>query len=271
MVRLTFTEAQLQARRRALVRFRLAEILGVFLVLGATAGIMLMLPHEEDRHHGDLTRAFSSVLAILAIQSAIVSRLGFGLIVEPRSLLKRAAPFRGGWFITAATPVAVLCLLTPWIVTGEFDDRRGSSSWLIAFLLFLLLIAATASGPILLAAVLLPLELLARGLGRVVTGRSKAERSEGIGQIRLAGFIVYLTALCLLIGGTATIASPQQRGSVWLVALGFAGNDGVEHPWLLWIGRIMFIAFLVTMCWALLSERRSSRETHEELNEERGN
>ena len=143
--------------------------------------------------------SFYAVLVILATQSAIITRVGFGLIIEPRSLLKRAAPFRNGWFITATTPLGVLCLLTPWIVAGEFDDRHGSSAWKLAFLLFLLLAAATISGPLLLVAVLLPIELLIRGLTRVVTGRSKSERTEGIGQIRLAWFITCLlyTSRCV--------------------------------------------------------------------------
>ncbi len=268
MVRLTFTEAQLQARKRALTRFRLLEPLGVFLVLCAVASIMLALPPEQDRHHSNLTTAFYAVLAILAMQSAIVTRMGFGLIMEPRSLLKRAAPFRHGWFITATTPVAVLCLLTPWIAAGEFDDRRGSSTWQLAFLLFLLLAAATISGPLLLVAVLLPVELLIRGVVRVATGRSNSERSDGAGQIRLAGFIAYLVAMCLLIGGTATIATPQHRGSVWLVVLGIAGNEGVEHPWLLWIGRLMFYAFLATMLWALYSGHRRTRTKQREEREQ---
>lgn len=270
MVRLSFTEAQLQARKRALARFRRLEPLGVFLVLCAVASIMLALPPEQDRRHSDLTTAFYAVLAILAMQSAIVTRVGFGLIMEPRSLLKRAAPFRHGWFITAATPVAVLCLLTPWILAGEFDDRRGTSAWLTGLLLFLLLASATISGPIVLVAVLLPIELLIRGLARVVIGRSKSERSEGIGHIRLAGFITYLVAMCLLIGGTANIATPQQRGSVWLVVLGFTGNEGVEHPWLLWVGRVMFYGFLAIIIWGLYGERRQKRKELERQEEERG-
>lgn len=268
MVRLTFTEAQLQARRRALTRFRLLEMLGVLLALGAVASIMYLLPPEQERRHSDLTSAFNAVLAILAMQSAVVTRVGFGLIIEPRSLLKRAAPLRHGWFITAATPVAVLCLLAPWIAAGEFDDRRGSSAWQLAFLLFLLLAAATISGPLLLVAVVLPVELLIRGLVRVATGRSRSERSDGAGQIRLVGFITYLVAMCLMIGGTATIATPQYRGSVWLVVLGLAGNEGVAHPWLLWIGRLMFYAFLVTILWALYSARRQKRDEQEARSKE---
>ena len=148
MVRLTFTEAQLQARRRALTRFRLLEILGVLLALGAVANIMYLLPPDQERRHSDLTSAFYAVLAILAIQSAVVTRVGFGLIIEPRSLLKRAAPLRHGWFITAATPVAVLCLLAPWIAAGEFDDRRGSSAWQLAFPLFLRVSREDPLGPL---------------------------------------------------------------------------------------------------------------------------
>lgn len=93
MVRLSCTEAQLQARKRALARFRLLEPLGVFLVLCAVASIMLTLPPEQNRHHSDLISACYAVLAILAMQSAIVTRVGFGLIMEPRSPLKRAARF----------------------------------------------------------------------------------------------------------------------------------------------------------------------------------
>ena len=63
MVRLTFTEAQLQARRRALTRFRLLEMLGVLLALGAVASIMYLLPPEQERRHSDLTSAFYAVLA----------------------------------------------------------------------------------------------------------------------------------------------------------------------------------------------------------------
>ena len=236
-------------------------------MLGAVASVMLALPPEQDRHHSELTSAFYAVLAILAMQSAVVTRVGVGLVIEPRSLLKRAAPFRDGWFITAATPVAVLCLLAPWIVAGEFDDRRESSAWQLAFLLFLLLVAATISGPLLLVAVLLPIELLIRGLVRVVTGRSKSDRSEGIGTLRLAGVITYLVAMCLLIGGTASIATPQQRGLVWLVVLGLAGNEGVEHLWLLWIGRLMFYAFLATIAWALYSGHRRTRAKQREERE----
>lgn len=148
MVRLTFTEAQLKAQRRALTRFRLLKILGVLLALGAIASIIELLPPEQERLLSDLTSAFYAVLAILATQSALVTRVGFKLIIKPLSLRKPAAQLRHGWFITAATPVAVLCLLTQWIAAGEFADRRGSSAWQLALPLFLRVSSEDTLGPL---------------------------------------------------------------------------------------------------------------------------
>lgn len=268
MVRLAFTEAQLQARKRGLARFRLLEILGVFLVLAVAAALMVTLSQEQSARTKDLTQSLYAMLVIMSLQSAVMTRIGFGLLAEPRSRLQRAAPVRGAWLITAVTPVAVLCLLLPWILGGTFDDHRESSPATIAWLLFLLLAAATISGPLLLVVVLLPIELLIRGLARLATGRTKSARSEAFGQMRLAGFITYLALMCLLIGGTATFATPTRRGHVIAVMLGFAGNEGVEHPWLLWIGRLMFYAFLATILWVFYSEHRRKRANQREEREQ---
>lgn len=248
-------EARLLAQRR----FRLAEAAIAALALGVVLALLVALPADAGPTSDAVTDVVLGIMLTLGLQWAVALRLGWRVYALPADRrLRRRYPFRGWWF-TPATPVLATVLVLPWALDGVFG--LGSTVAGDLWLLFLLFLMAALLGLLAVPAVLVPLELLVRGVVRLATARGRADRRDGTGYLWGAVCIGSLTAFVLVVGGGASFGTGGRAawGGVVLALLGVPAGYTVENPALLWVGRAMFAAVLAYVVVEVVRRRRARR------------
>ncbi|MBD5784972.1 hypothetical protein IF650_02145 [Cellulosimicrobium terreum] len=257
--------AAIVTRRRDLRRVRVAEVVLVLLQLVAVVLLMLRLPAQPAPD--DLTAAIYGVMVSLGLQVMVSVRLLWILVMGPGSRrVRRKVPARVG-FVTAASPVLTLLVLVPWIVSGIFDGGEGASAWL----LFLLLVLAAGFGLLATAVVLAPVEMAVRGVVAVVRGSGdRGRRADGWALLRGAAWLGALGLFVVGVGLAVDQPGPGRGswGVVVLAVVGLPGDYTVRYPVLLWAGRAVLLALVVSVVvpWARkrVARARPAREQGDE-------
>lgn len=248
----------LRARLRTQRRFRLTELLVAALTLVVILAILLALPPGADESADEVTGAIVAIMVVIGLQWALMLRLGWRVYDRPASRrLRRKAPFRG-WWATPFTPLLALALTLPWALDGVLGTRETLAEDL--WLLFLLFVMAAGLGLLAVPAVLVPVEMLLRGVVRLVTARGPADRQEGTSYLWGAFGIAALTTFVLVVGAGADFDTGGRAawGSVVLALLGVPLGYDVRSPVLLWVGRVVLYAFLAYVVVEIVRRRRSS-------------
>ncbi|MFD7654310.1 hypothetical protein ACFV4N_10075 [Actinosynnema sp. NPDC059797] len=197
---------------------------------------------EEYEHAGEMVGTFGVLIIVTAIFARARGLTTLGEDPRPKPLFI--------WFLPAAVTITML----PVIMAGGLDPEMGVFLSLFLFLLLAYLCLAVA----LLVALLVvwPLELLGRGLLRVVTGKPDG------GPLVLWGSAGVLFSLFCVLPVLALDDLPSGRGAAWAVfeaVLGIEGGYAVTSPTMLWTARAAAVA-LAAVILAVARQGRSPEE-----------
>lgn len=251
-------EVEQAAQARFLRRVRVAEVVATALVLGTVVLVLGRLGPDESAS-SEVTSALSAIMVVLGLQWAVIARVGLQVYLTASDRrLQRTPPYRV-WVVTPFSPVLVLLAVLPWVLGGSFGPGHSvvGSLWL----LFLLFVLAAGLGLLAVPAVLAPLELLARGAGRLLRGTDESTRREGAGYVRGALYLGAITVFVLVVAGAVDLGGSGRAAwsSVVLALLGLPGDYDVRNPALLWAGRAMLLALLARLVTTWVGGRTSER------------
>jgi hypothetical protein len=247
-------EVEEAAQARFLRRFRIAEVVVTVLVLVVVVLRLVGLGSAESRS-SEVTSALSAIMIVLGVQGAVMTRVGLQVyLTASDSRLQRTPPYRV-WVVTPFSPVLVLLAVLPWVLGGSFGPGHSVAGSL--WLLFLLFVLAAGLGLLAVPAVLAPLELLGRGVGKVVRGTGARTRREGAGYVRGALYLGAITLFVLVVAGGVDLGGSGRVAwsSAVLAVLGLPGDHDVRNPALLWIGRAMLLVLAARFVTAWVGRR----------------
>jgi hypothetical protein len=199
---------------------------------------------EEYEHAGEMFGTFGVLIIVTAI---FVRARGAAALLEDRHPKPLFI-----WYLPAAVTITML----PVIIAGGLDPEMNS---FLSLFLFLLLAYTCLLLAVLVALLLVwPLELLGRGLLRVVTGKPDG------GPLVLWGSSGVLLTLLSVLPVIALDDLPSGRGAaaaIFEAVLGIEGRYTVTSPTTLWIVRAAAVVFAAL----ILAAARRGRSPEELL------
>ncbi|MDW4573447.1 hypothetical protein R8Z57_11755 [Microbacterium sp. M3] len=212
----------------------------VLCAIGVVAATVVTLNFGSlpwDDHLGEIIGAFGLLIVIFAVFLRIW--WAKDLVPRPRFI----------WFL----PAAMALILTPGAVTDSAGRSAAEEVWL-------LLLAAYGSallGFLVLVFVFVPLEMLGRGILRLVTGKPDG------GWLIFGGAVIALTTTFAVVGVFAVDDLPPGRAAaipIICALLGIPFGYTVQSETLLWVARglaLLLIALLLAS--AHFGDRRRAR------------
>lgn len=215
--------------------------------------IMLTFPLGSTLENSEIGLAFASVLAVIGLVAGVGIRYLF---------TKRAAEVaqkNQPWVVLWIFPFAIMVVLSPWLFTGGLTDQDVTTgmSFLLGFIIaYLALLLGFLSIPF----VILPLELIGRGLISLFQGKRK---QSGL-LLGIGFYIALVTTFCVI--GAFAIENPYPGklgfGNIIFSLLGLPGSYTVENEALLWLIRAMAVVLIAV---PIAFSRVRSQPTIEQL------
>lgn len=256
------TQEQIATKRKAsLRRLRITELVATTVLVGLLVYIQSLFPAMggDSAPSEALFNTFLMYWGVYALYLAFMIRsifIRFNHDYQQVSEDKKDTPFRG-LSVTLFSPLIPLLILIPSFISGVFIDSATTTGDVVGISFFLLVIA-TIGSPLITVFIVLPIELLLRGIVAIV------RRDTSRMHYALIGLIVAGLTAFIWIGSASVDASlPYPAGSlqVVLAILGIPGDYEVTSQAGLWVVRGIVLLYITLYLYT-----RYGAKSAEELN-----
>jgi hypothetical protein len=206
--------------------------LGSLLLFGL---IILALPFDVDGTDDIVTSVITVLLILIGLTAAICIRYMFDRKAPGAAFGNKP------WAVIWLFPLAVTVLFLPWLLSGALADE--STSVFMSLVLWLLIAyVALLLGFLFIPFVILPLELIGRGILALISGRHK----EAAPMLVIGLYIALVTAFAFV--GAFAIENPVPGklgwGNVIFALIGLPASYTIENQALLWVARAMAVVLI---------------------------
>lgn len=216
-------------------------VIGIGVILWA----LLAVPFSADGYDDRAGFAVFTAMIAIGVATALFTRslaVTMSRVKTKTKVDEAAATVMAKQLIVAgAFIVAAFLIQLPWIFAGAFnDDQTGTGATFFLLMLFDV-IGLPLLGILAAAFIIFPIESTIRGTIRLIRTRGKEKVQLIIG---LFGLMI----LSLIASGVLAVdpdnSGPVGQGQIILALLGLPGGYEVINEPLLWLTRLLFVAFI---------------------------